>query len=137
MNIALIGTGAMARRFLQAVEGQVRGVHLVAAQSRNGERLEQFRKEYPRIECTTDLGELLGRREIQGVYIMKHVEIQPINLDYLRFGQVLRPWAQVHVAAHGNHRCNLIQGLQDILTANIPCMQNAITSCQCLRNGRV
>ena len=39
MNIALIGTGAMARRFLEAVQGQAADVHFVAAHSRNAERL--------------------------------------------------------------------------------------------------
>jgi len=74
MNIALIGTGAMAHRFLKAVQGQVRDVHFVAAHSRNAERLGQFQKEYPRIECTTDLNELLGRGDIQAVYISTPAE---------------------------------------------------------------
>jgi UDP-N-acetylglucosamine 3-dehydrogenase len=69
MNIALIGTGAMARRFLKAVEGKIEDVRFTSAHSRNPERLEQFRKEYPRIECTTSLDELLGRKDIQAVYI--------------------------------------------------------------------
>ena len=88
MNIALIGTGAMARRFLQAVEGQLRDVHLVAAQSRNAERLEQFRKEYPGIECTTDLSELLGRGDVQAVYISTPVESHaPLSITAARAGK--------------------------------------------------
>lgn len=69
MNIALIGTGAMARRFLTAVLEEIEDVRFVAAHSRQAERLGQFRKEYPQIECTTNLNELLGRKDIQAVYI--------------------------------------------------------------------
>ena len=88
MNIALIGTGAMARRFLNALQGQVRDVHFVAAHSRNAERLDQFRKEYPRIECTTDLNELLGRRDIQAVYISTPVDSHaPLSTAAARAGK--------------------------------------------------
>jgi 1,5-anhydro-D-fructose reductase (1,5-anhydro-D-mannitol-forming) len=69
MNIGLIGTGAMARRFLTAVEGKLTGTCFIAANSRNPERLEQFRNEYPWIECTTGLEELLGRADVDAVYI--------------------------------------------------------------------
>ena len=88
MNIALIGTGAMARRFLKAVQGQAADVHFVAAHSRNAERLEQFRKEYPRIECTTDLNELLGRGDIQAVYISTPVDSHaPLSMAAARAGK--------------------------------------------------
>jgi 1,5-anhydro-D-fructose reductase (1,5-anhydro-D-mannitol-forming) len=88
MNIALIGTGAMARRFLKAVDGQVRDVHFVAAHSRNAERLERFRKEYPGVECTTDLNELLGRGNVQAVYISTPVESHaPLSIASARAGK--------------------------------------------------
>jgi predicted dehydrogenase len=88
MNIALIGTGAMARRFLKAVEGQVRDAHFVAAHSRNAERLEQFRKEYPGIECTTDLNELLGREDVQALYISTPVESHaPLSIAAAQAGK--------------------------------------------------
>ena len=88
MNIALIGTGAMARRFLNAVDGQVRDVRFVAAHSRDAERLEQFRKEYPRIECTTSLKELLGREDVQAVYISTPVVTHaPLSIAAARAGK--------------------------------------------------
>jgi 1,5-anhydro-D-fructose reductase (1,5-anhydro-D-mannitol-forming) len=69
MNIGLIGTGAMARRFLTAVEGKVTDACFSAAHSRDAGRLKRFRTEYPRIECTTNLEELLGRADVDAVYI--------------------------------------------------------------------
>jgi predicted dehydrogenase len=69
MNIALIGTGAMARRFLVAVCAGLEDVRFVAAHSRQPERLEKFRREYPRLECTMDLTALLRRKDIDAVYI--------------------------------------------------------------------
>lgn len=88
MNIALIGTGVMARRFLTAVHGQVEDVRLVAAHSRQAERLQQFRKEYPQIECTTDLSELLGRKDVRAVYISTPVHTHaPLSIAAARAGK--------------------------------------------------
>jgi 1,5-anhydro-D-fructose reductase (1,5-anhydro-D-mannitol-forming) len=88
MNIALIGTGAMARRFLSAVRKEIEGVRFIAAHSRQAERLEQFRKEYPRIECTTDLTALLGREDIQAVYISTPVNTHaPLSIAAARAGK--------------------------------------------------
>jgi len=88
MNIALIGTGAMARRFLTAVHGQVEDVRLVAAHSRQAERLQQFRKEYPQIECTTDLSELLGRKDVRAVYISTPVHTHaPLSMAAAQAGK--------------------------------------------------
>ena len=88
MNIALIGTGAMARRFLTAVRGKVEGIRFVAAHSRNGERLKQFHREYPRIECTTDLNELLARGDVQAVYISTPVKTHaPLSMAAARAGK--------------------------------------------------
>ena len=85
MNIALIGTGAMARRFLETVQGQVGGVTFVAAHSRNAERLQAFQIEYPRIECTTSLDELLGRRDLHAVYISTPVDAHaPLSIAAAR-----------------------------------------------------
>jgi len=69
MNIALIGTGAMARRFLTAVYESLENVRFIGAHSRHPQRLEEFRREYPQLDCTTDLRALLGRKDIDAVYI--------------------------------------------------------------------
>jgi predicted dehydrogenase len=69
MKMALIGTGAMARRFLTAVNGEVEQVSFASAHSRHAERLGQFQKDYPKLECTTDLRAVLERKDIQAVYI--------------------------------------------------------------------
>ena len=88
MNIALIGTGAMARRFLAAVREEIEGVRFIAAHSRQAERLEQFQREYPRIECTTDLAALLGREDIQAVYISTPVSTHaPLSIAAARAGK--------------------------------------------------
>jgi UDP-N-acetylglucosamine 3-dehydrogenase len=88
MNIALIGTGAMARRFLTAVREEIEGVRFLAAHSRQAEPLEQFRREYPRIECTTDLNELLERQDIHAVYISTPVHTHaPLSIAAARAGK--------------------------------------------------
>ena len=69
MNIALIGTGAMARRFLSAVYENLEDVRFIAAHSRQAGRLEKFRQEYPRLDCTTELATLLGNKNVHAVYI--------------------------------------------------------------------
>lgn len=69
MNIALIGTGAMARRFLSAVYERIEDVGFVAAHSRQAERLEKFRQEYPQLDCTTELATLLGNKDVHAVYV--------------------------------------------------------------------
>jgi 1,5-anhydro-D-fructose reductase (1,5-anhydro-D-mannitol-forming) len=78
----------MARRFLEEVRGQVEGVAVVAAHSRNAERLEQFHRDYPRIKCTTSLDELLGRGDLQAVYISTPVSTHaPLSIAAARAGK--------------------------------------------------
>jgi predicted dehydrogenase len=88
MNVALIGTGAMARRFLIAVQGKVEDIRFVAAHSRQTERLGQFHREHPRIECTTNLNEILRREDIQAVYISTPVHTHaPLSMAAARAGK--------------------------------------------------
>jgi glucose-fructose oxidoreductase len=88
MNIALIGTGSMARRFLTAVQGNIEDVRFTAAQSRQADRLGQFHGEYPRIECTTDLNEILSRKDVQAVYISTPVHTHaPLSIAAARAGK--------------------------------------------------
>jgi len=88
MNIALIGTGAMARRFLAAVREEIEDVRFIAAHSRQAERLGQFQKEYPQIECTTNLTALLSRKDVQAVYISTPLHTHaPLSIEAARAGK--------------------------------------------------
>jgi len=69
MNIGIVGTGAMVRRFLSAVAGKVDGLTFTAAYSPNASRRAQFAREYPDVRCYEEYSEMLADPQIEAVYI--------------------------------------------------------------------
>jgi predicted dehydrogenase len=69
MKFGIVGTGAMAERFLQAVEGKAKGVVFVAAHDLNPEMRESFAQKHPDIRCYADYSRMLADPEVEAVYI--------------------------------------------------------------------
>lgn len=68
IRFATVGTSFVTRWFLEAA-GRCRDVECAAVYSRNGETAERFAKEYGVSKYYTSLEDLVGDREIDGVYL--------------------------------------------------------------------
>jgi predicted dehydrogenase len=74
MNVALIGTGSMTKRLLEAAEGQVKDMEFSAAFSRNKDRRAEFQKRYPSIQCAESFEGILDDPAVEAVYIATPVD---------------------------------------------------------------
>jgi predicted dehydrogenase len=74
MKIGIVGTGAMAQRFLTAVEGKVADLEFIMAYSPDEYSRETFALNNPKIICTGDYSEMLTNPEVHAVYIATPVD---------------------------------------------------------------
>ncbi len=77
MNVGLIGTGAMTRRLLDAVVGNIDDFRFTAAHSSTTSRLRSFQEDYPDIRTYESYDELLADTSIDAVYIATPVFTHP------------------------------------------------------------
>ena len=68
---------------------------------------------------------------ILGSELQEHVS----QFQHFRFPQAPRPGAEVHVAAHGGHRRDLLENLKDLRTADVSGMDDGVHPGQGLGRG--
>ena len=74
MKFGIVGTGAMAQRFLTAVDGKVADLEFMMAYSPDEKSHEIFAQKYPRIDCTGDYSVMLTNPDVHAVYIATPVD---------------------------------------------------------------
>ena len=89
MKIAVVGTGAMALRFLDAVKDLVPGIEFTSAYDKQESQLNLFKEQHPSVKAYGDYEELLTEPGVDAVYIST-----PVNTH---------PELAIAAASHGKH----------------------------------
>ena len=69
--------------------------------------------------------------KVQSRAVMQHVQIVPLEEDYVRFGQLAAGTGAINVAANRMDRCDAGEVLQYLAVAHISHVKDVLTACQC------
>jgi len=72
--------------------------------------------------------------EIKVVDVVQDIEGNATGFDYFRLRELTRPGSLIVVAPNGDEGCDLAQALEDCRSADIPCMENDVTTAKSIKH---